>query len=196
LIAWDTHDGKVLSCEMADVGEPLNRPDYLRFTPDGRFCLTIHPDAVVVWEIASGLPVHVLRESDQISGVDLAPDGRSLLVVLAGGRATMWDVEAGAKARAFGERQNFGGAEPSAFWGGNAKFSADGRRIISISHGGRGVHQADAQTGEQLGSFYLLGDGCDAVAFMPDGRLAATSPGLVRDRKAGSNTLLPAGDAH
>ena len=191
LLVWDAETGKRLSCEMADVGLTVNTPDRLMFLPDGRHCLTVHADAVVLWKIESGLPVHVFRESGPLAAVDLAPDGRSLLVILADRGATLWDLPARKKVRSFGRLPTFGHVQPSTFWRADSRFSADGRRIITTSHDGRGVHQLDVATGRVVGSFYLLGDGGDAVTFTPGGRFAATSPALVSYRKPGTNTLAP-----
>ena len=194
LIVWDAETGTMLSREVAS--EPAGPPARVMFTPDGDHCLTVHAHAAILWEMVSGRPLHVFRENGSTPlAVAISPDGRSLLTVVRGCRATLWDMTTGERVRAFGEIPIIANGRSPSVWTALSEFSPDGQRIICRSHSGHGVHQVCVKTGQLICGFYLLGNGDQAVAYTPDGTLASTSPERLRYRQPGTNELLPRNDA-
>ncbi len=195
LIVWDAETGAIISNQVADVDWTSSRPGSIEFTPDGRHLLTIHAQEVILWDIGSGRPLHVFREPGASTlRVSLSPDGRLLLTTVPGSRATLWELATGEKLREFEAMPVIANGRSPSVWTVSCEFSRDGQRIISRSHYNRGIHQMSVETGQLIGGFYLLGNGDQAVAYTPDGGIAATSPGLVRYREPGTNRLLPEDD--
>ncbi len=195
LIVWDAKTGAITSNEVADGDWTSSRPSRIEFTPDGSHLLTTHAHEVILWDIGSGRPLHVFREPRASSlTVSISPDGRRLLTIVPGSRATLWEMATGERVREFEAIPVIANGQSPSVWTASCEFSRDGQRIISRSHYSRGIHQLCVETGQLIGGFYLLGNGDQAVVYTPDGRVAATSPGLVRYREPGTNTLLPIDD--
>lgn len=189
LIVWDAETGAITSNQVADSDWTSSRPSRIEFTPDGRQLLTTHAQEVILWDIGSGRPLHVFREPGASSlTATMSPDGRLLLTIVPGSRAASWELASGEKLREFEAIPVIANGRSPSVWTASCEFSGDGQRIICRSHYNRGFHQLYVETGELIGGFYLLGNGDRAVVFTPDGRIAATSPGLVRYRRPGTNT--------
>ncbi len=112
-------------------------------------------------EIALELPGHV----DRVYGVDVSPDGRTLVTASHDGTARLWDMATGAP---IGEpvRRERG-------WS-SALFSPDGRFVAMAARGARRIELRDAQRLELVRSIGDHSTGVNAVAFSRDGRRLVT----------------------
>jgi WD40 repeat protein len=157
---WDTASG-------APFGAPMRHEAVVRsaaFSPDGRRVVTASGDGMArLWDTATGVPVGTPMACDKTAYVaTFSPDG--LLVVTASwdGTARLWDAASGAPVGA--PMRHEAGFR-------SAAFSPDGKLVVTASDDGT-VRLWDVRSGVPQGRLKLDG-GVEAVAFAPDGRIAA-----------------------
>jgi WD40 repeat protein len=91
----------------------------------------------------------------------VAPNGGQMLAISPAAGATLWDLETGGRIRQFGVLHLQGALSGSA-WTADARFTENGKQIITKSHNGRGFHSIDVESGKLLWSFFMDGDGTAA----------------------------------
>ena len=142
------------------------------FSPDGRWLVSTHADgAVLIWDVAERRRVANFNEhSGSVRAVAFAPDGKSVASASEDRTVTLWDVAHGRKQAVLTGHTTRVTA---------LSFSRDGRELASGDQDGN-VRLWDLAAGRtrltieppELVAAY-------ALAMSPDGRMVATSLGLV-----------------
>jgi WD40 repeat protein len=163
---WDARDGRRLAVLEASEPNVVATVVGADFSPDGRRFATASVDStVLIWVVATGRELVILRVDGGVNSVAFAPDGRRVVMASGDGTARIWDAVRGRElARLEGHE---GGVQGAAFsrggaviltygWDRTARLwnSADGRPLCTLVHGG-----------EQVGS----------AGFSPDGRVVCVS---------------------
>jgi WD40 repeat protein len=170
---WEAGTGKELK-PAGDLALATNQYLCAVFSPDGTEVLagaglysTVH-----VWDAATGKQLRELKEAGSSSVLALSPDGRRLLA--AGGmdgRAALCDAATGKKLHSLPDMP---------WWNtrvSDARFSPDGRLVVTVNGG---VRLWDAATGKD-GVRLRDGQPCYLAVFSPDGKT------LVTDNAYGSS---------
>ena len=162
------------------ASEPLELdPDRAEYTEyrhvswsyDGVRLLIASNNGATVLDWASGELLHSLTLEEGAVYLEESPDGSLLLTVdgqFRGPRVQVWNAETGSE---LARLETVGGRV-------GARFSPDGKRVVTYGSQDRAVHMWDALTGEEL--LTLAGQRAPFldVAFSPNGRLLA---GASRD---------------
>ena len=162
------------------ASEPLELdPDRAEYTEyrhvswsyDGVRLLIASNNGATVLDWVSGEILHSLTFEKGVVYVEESPDGSLLLTVdgqFRGPRVQVWNAETGSE---LARLETVGGRV-------GARFSPDGKRVVTYGSQDRAVHMWDALTGEEL--LTLAGQRAPFldVAFSPNGRLLA---GASRD---------------
>jgi WD40 repeat protein len=172
LIVWNVADGK----QLATLDLEGNSTG-LAFSPDGRYVVTAHGKAVVLWDWRAGQSRRILgTDNSGRTAVAFSADGRLLATAAGWGGSSrtrhdsvqIWDLEADRL------QTEFVGAGQFVR---NLAFSPDGHRLATagIAAGQRGMLKLwDTRSGREVFSAKLPPGLITAVAFSPDGfRLAA-----------------------
>jgi WD40 repeat protein len=147
------------------------------FLPDGALLISVDDqNFIYLWNVENGKKQATFRSEESIwcylAGV--CPDGKSLVTLntlrsrdpaTPKSRVIVWDV-ADRK-----ERSHFDLPPVEHGWGGN--LTPDGKTFVAFSRTAKEMRAYEVATGRDLGAF----DGSDAfcaLAFSPDGKLAAT----------------------
>jgi WD40 repeat protein len=162
---WSVADGASLPCSITHQDEIRA----LAFSPDGRTILTGSMDRTArLWEAATGRPIGPpLQHEWLISKVAFSSDGK---VALTADHATtrLWDVATG---ESLGpplqlERRSISATEIA--------FRPDGRAVLRAGYEDHTARIYGTTTGKALGPSLQHQGRVNAVAFSPDGKLAAT----------------------
>jgi WD40 repeat protein len=164
----------------ATTDEGLNLPsDALDvvFSADGTHAVVFRATEADMWDIASGMTVRPLAESEGLSMPRLSPDGSHLAAVSAS-TLRVWDLESGRPVQTL----------PLQAKAGEVTFNADGSRLLAIEQT-RPESAAvwDASSGQQLESIDAVSaasfspDGRQLLVLQPGGRLRVGPPGSLRD---------------
>jgi RNA polymerase sigma factor (sigma-70 family) len=138
----------------------------LAISPDGaRLATGVGGDTVRVWETATGKEKAACkgRHQGRIWAVAFSPDGKLVAGGSEGSSIQLWDAASGAA------RTPADGPES---WVCFARFSADGRSVLSASLDGW-VRRWDIATAKPTSAF-RVGDYSGSHALSPDGRMLAT----------------------
>jgi len=162
---------------------PMNVPDVVRMTPDGRTVVAADGEDLIVWRIRDGAEVARLRgHTNAIVSLSLSPDGRLAATASFDGTARVWDI---ANRKALFE------VEPRAGQLNLAKISPDSRHLLTVCPDGD-AHLWDLATGDLVahlakpeGRRMFSGwyEPVDAMGdFSPDGTrvVTPTRDGVVR----------------
>jgi WD40 repeat protein len=194
LLTWDAATGSLLAADTASDQWTSTQATQLVYTHEGHQCLTVHTDAIILWDLASAAPLRVFPEesSPDLRAV-LSADDRSLLTISPGYGATVWNLATGEQIQTFRQNRVSEDDVSESIWTRNARFTQDGQHVVVASHRRRAVHLMSVETGQRLWSFYLMSDGNQAVSITPGGPIHATSPSLVRYRQFGVSLVFPLG---
>jgi WD40 repeat protein len=124
---------------------------------------------VLVWEAASGKPLHSLSGlGDKITAVAYAPDGSTLAAASRDGTVALWDAKTG-RERLFIRAH---GTESAALRGSTTQvlFTRDGKTLISAGSDGK-IRLWDAATGRQRSELSASEGAVQALALDRDGKL-------------------------
>lgn len=129
------------------------------FSPDGRTALSTDENSMILWDLATGTPIHTV--TGLISAIAFSPDGNTAIYGTWDGTITLWDVATGASIQMFSEQV---GAVTA------LEFTPDGRSVVSGTWGG--LILWDVATGEQLHTFTGYNSIVEGVAISlsPDSR--------------------------
>ena len=170
-VAFDAHGARVITASLdgtariwdADSGRQLfvlsghNDAVYTAaFSPDERFALTASADATArLWDAKTGKQLSVFRgHQDAVWSALFNPDGRRILTASQDDTARVWDPDLATKLLVLRRPEPSTSSKPSAQVGHldsifSAKFSRDGRRIVTASRD-RTAIVWNAETGEQV----------------------------------------------
>jgi WD40 repeat protein/uncharacterized caspase-like protein len=186
---WDVATGKLLRSFSSSTGHSsLHRSpgSFAAFSPDGQIVMSGGYGAIKLWDPATGRELRSIAPKNLGTGnvIAFSPDGRFAAyggtVTLRNPTAekeiiTLWNLETGQQVRTF---------EGHSYPVTSVAFSPDGRLILSGSGkpksgaeqtkaaSGETMKLWDVATGKEVRGFPVEGEGVDAVAFSPDGRLA------------------------
>jgi WD40 repeat protein len=190
----------------APAGSPSEPP--IAFSADGARAVTAS-QTTVVWDVASGKPLVTLKRAVHFFDrglplVSLSADGKVLALGAVKREAKgpvevlVWDVDGNKEIARFAPAQNEQAlvalapdGKTVATWG---KYSDPTGKTDPETDPGRHVHFWDATTGKLLSKVRPSGYAPSAVAFGPDGALAAVAGGsaieLVEPKTGASKQLL------
>jgi WD40 repeat protein/transcriptional regulator with XRE-family HTH domain len=168
-LVYDVRNGQLVQRLPGDI--PVS-PNALAFSPDDRTALVGSGDfftgalatSLVLWDLASGQPVHRFEGHTQmVRSLAFSPDGRSALAgsqttdINLGGDLILWDMQTGQLIRRFDDTDDIAGIA----------FSADGRRAVTGSVYGSNVSIWDVASGRAMRRFESHEGFVLAVAFGP-----------------------------
>ncbi|MBI5667215.1 MAG: TIR domain-containing protein [Chloroflexi bacterium] len=142
------------------------------FSPDGGRVISGSLDGwFIVWDTAAAGQEQRIETGGPVQAIAISPDGARVLSGGDGGLIALWDAQTGQRLWQITGHVNFEG-EAERVTG--VAFSPDNSRILT---GGEDdtVVMRQAATGAQIGLLRGHSGGVTAVAFSPDGRLAASS---------------------
>ncbi len=175
---WDRPD------EPASARRKLRGPVMaMRFVGTAlRVVIAVEHANVEVVDGGTGEPLGpAIRLDGDVKSADIAPDGETIVTGSASGVAEVWNVRSGLRV-----------GEPMAHddWVQDVSFSADGRRVLTVSRTTTRVW--DSGNGSPAGATTTHPDRIRWARFSPDGhRLVTTSmPGIVRIRDVGTGEVL------
>jgi WD40 repeat protein len=148
--------------------------------------------SVAFWDVEVWQPIRAVPVPGSVQALAYAPDGRTVAVRSAGdARVHLVSPLTGKRLRALGPEQD--GGPPSSGGRPLVVFSPDGRLVATTNRSGTGVVFLDFVTGKTVGpplvgtaqhsnavASFLFGERplkFEALAFSPDGRIAATCGG-------------------
>ncbi len=159
--------------------------NYLEYNRDGSRLVTSSTDRFArVWDTTTGRHVAELRHDELVLHATLAPDGRHLATVCWDRAARIWDLATGKLVGSpLRQKGHF-------LW--RARFSADGRRLLTTSLTGGDAQLWEPATGRLVGKLANL-FGARAATFSPDGKrvLVAGNDGVARFWDAVTGQALP-----
>lgn len=200
LIATGANDGQARIWDAA-TGEPVLDPldnvtswvNAVVFSPDGRFIATANSDGSVgLWEVETGfIAQFLLPHTDAVSGVSFSVDGSRLL---SAGDRTAWIYDVSQiPDDVSGEYEipALVAVDPKASWTDGARFTADGRYVVT-AHQDATARVVDAETGDELLALRGHDNVVWTAAFSPDGRrvLTASEDGSARVLAVGAELEL------
>ncbi|MEL7030919.1 MAG: TIR domain-containing protein [Pseudomonadota bacterium] len=158
---WDTRSGK----EIARFVHP-NRPfEKIFFTQDGVIAAG-RDEAAYYWRLPAILPQAKLEaHQNAVQSIAYSPDGTRLVSASADFNVNVWDTNAAALERTFGDRSSHGWVALG------ARFDPAGRRVVSFGEDDYAL-MWDVETGELIWSIGADGVMRDGV-FSPDGTYVA-----------------------
>ncbi len=156
----------------ADPVKPVKRVWFPRFSMDGRLLATAHGgwDAkeggeVRIWEAATGMQKHLLREPRGVRSVAFSPNATLLAAGGYGQTISLYHTESGKQIRTWSA---VNGVE-------NLMFHPDGRHLF-VSHGNGAVCIWDSETGTETQEIAGIHKGeIWGMTTSPDGKLVATA---------------------
>ena len=172
ITVWDLDNIASEPLELdADSGAEDTEYKHVSWSYDGVRLLIASNNGATVLDWASGELLHSLTLEEGAVYLEESPDGSLLLTVdgqLRGPRVQVWNAETGSE---LARLETVGGRV-------GARFSPDGKRVVTYGSQDRAVHMWDALTGEEL--LTLAGQRAPFldVAFSPNGRRLA---GASRD---------------
>jgi WD40 repeat protein/predicted Zn-dependent protease len=155
---WEAATGK----QIGEGVELLTAVSDVRFSPDGKYGLTVGADRTVrVWDAATLKPVgKAIDHKEPVTHAVFSPDGQQLLTATQDGTARLW---ASATRAAVGQPLKHRGALS------HVAFSSDGKQVLTASLDTTAAVW-EAATGRPITATYMKHDGPIAhAAFSPDG---------------------------
>jgi WD40 repeat protein len=186
---WDVENGREVQCLRGHQGDV----NAVAVTPDGRYALSVggdywggelHDPTVRVWDMGTGRPLRTFAgHTEAVDAVAVSPDGSLAASCGWDGAIRIWQVSSATELRCC--------EGPTRTKYTAVAFSPDGGRILSGSGHLDGLVQVwDARTGREVCRFPGPITGAHAVAFSPDGRLAASAHGYFGSRPPSRFNLL------
>jgi WD40 repeat protein len=169
LVRWDTANGK----EIQPLNSPMQPPQQLVFSPDGKYAATVDYQTLHVWDRTTGKRIHHLPRLNNPGLLRFLSDGRTLLFP-GSTRIHTLDLKTWKEGKADLEGLEFTPGGPN-----YAELSPDGK-VLAASALGWGSPQAirlwDWSSGKRIGQ--LGGDDrtverLGPLAFSPDGKRLA-----------------------
>jgi RNA polymerase sigma factor (sigma-70 family) len=174
---WDTATGK----KIRELQGPSLEVHRLRFSPDGKILASAGRDGILLWDVATGGPLEVLkgtrRQITSYLPLAFSPDGRWLAFVDLDRNIRLLEAATGKELRRWDSMQDNTNA---------LVFSPDGTSLVSISRAG--IQVWATATGKPLARFGGLSAimPSQPVAFSPSGRFLAVADLVYQS--------LPSGD--
>jgi RNA polymerase sigma factor (sigma-70 family) len=135
-------------------------------SPDGTLAASGGADGIRLWETATGKELHHCEGIQEVNGLALSPNGKTLLSANNGHKAIrLWDVATGALLREISKQE---------IWAECLALSPDGTVVAAGSR--RGVIRLwDVPTGKQLHELPGHPTWVASLAFSPDGKTLASA---------------------
>ncbi|MEI6610473.1 MAG: caspase family protein [Deltaproteobacteria bacterium] len=153
IILWDVITGDEITSAKAVGGLMMAEVFSVAFSSDGKYALSGGYDNILkLWDIPSLTEVKTFKGHTGFGGimsVNFSTDGKYALSAGTDGQVKIWDLTSGI------ERKTFAGH--SGMYGISAKFSPDGKQVISAGDASTKIW--DVSTGEEVASMIAFEDG-------------------------------------
>jgi DNA-binding beta-propeller fold protein YncE len=177
-VSWDDYTVRIVDVATAKEALELKSPRQgfadIAFSPDGASLATatsaVEPEAVMVWDLATGKPRGTLPKKDGPRRVAYSPDGKLLATDTQEFAVRLWD------ARTLKEVGTLEGANNRFF---SLSFSADGRMLIAGTPNAALVW--DLSTRKLRSKLPRDNGEARYAALSPDGKTLATVGGYPQD---------------
>ncbi|MCT7985566.1 hypothetical protein NG796_20040 [Laspinema sp. A4] len=137
----------------------------IAFSPDGGAIAAGVGEAVEVWDVAGGRPLHrFTRNSEAVYAVIFLNNGQQIIASDTRGSVTFWHRETGEELRRFNAHNAIIRA---------LAISPDDRILATAADDGM-IKLWQLQTGQEICVFKTHNDAVNAIAFSPDGQLLAS----------------------
>jgi len=150
---WDLITGDYIISAKADGGFMMAEVYSVAFSSDGKYALSGGYDNILkLWDIPSLTEVKTFKGHTGFVGipsVNFSPDGKYALSAGGDGHVKIWDLTSGTEWKTL--------AGHSGMYGAAAKFSSDGKHVISV--GDASTRIWDVATGEEVASMIAFEDG-------------------------------------
>jgi WD40 repeat protein len=138
----------------------------LAFSPSGARLATANGNTIHLWDVVSGREIIRMYHSDEVTVVAFASDGDHIASASRDKTARVWDATSGREIARM----------PHGNWVTAIAFSPDGKQLLTGSNDCT-ARLWDASSGREILRMTHDGAAVNAVAFSPDGYLAASASG-------------------
>ncbi len=159
---WNTTTGSLLSTLS---GEKPWGVDVVNFSPDNRKVLIASGMIARIWDVAKETWLHPLKgHTKDISNILFSPDQKNFLTVSDLKTVNLWDIKTGLL-------KNTWSTNPASDINSqDAKFSPDGKRLLTIEDDAKSLRNTDAASGKLLFEKQLKKEMFVAIDYSPDGK--------------------------
>lgn len=146
--------------EVARVLDTDGPVQVLRVGADGTRLVTAAGSTLVVWDVGTGMPIDTLQADGRITGMEITPDGQTVVAATNSGALHIWDIFTGTR---LGGTQIDQPIQQMALM-------PDGRHAVVVTDG---LYQVSVITGQVVQEYRTLSTAPQVVAVSPDGTCVA-----------------------
>jgi RNA polymerase sigma factor (sigma-70 family) len=160
---WDTSTGR----ERGTLRPKGSHLYSMTFSPDGRRLVTVTPQTVQMWDVASAKALYAIDSNEKYLNPLFSADGKTIAVIESWQTIRFWDAATG---------RELGRTKGKSFFDHHYDVSADGKRLATVTRHGSTFDLWDVATGEKK-AVPAGHTSRPFGTFAPDGRRVASSGG-------------------